>query len=407
MKLFNYLFYILLFVGLFLPTNANFYIPLPGLLLSLNEFAFLLLPLVNILSKSENEVRIHHFKLKRNIFFLLLLVIFNEVFIKQIVFGQSFGEAFKAIRIGLPLFSSLVLVFQGIRVDIKTLWKVLLWCIIISVVLSIISLFIFLPIYFDPESNTNVLEQTQGRVFNANAAFGLIGLYLLLDDKDKWYNQGGLVKVASVFSVLALILAFNRTFLALLVLLLAYLLVRNFGAKVFIKIVLTLSVVLFLSVYSYNSNEIIQRQVDKRILNIILGETTIVESTIEDNREIIYDGIIENIEDDYWIIGLPFNKQIFEKYDHRAKEVVSLRVTDTSIATFLLRYGIIPLILLCFIFYFIYSNTGRFYKVLFIIFLIASLNIDSLVRQNSIFFLIVVFFISHYSEDKSQPYETT
>jgi len=67
MKLFNYLFYVFLFVGFFLPTNSNFYIPLSGVLLKINELAFLLLPFINILCTSKSQVRFKVFRLKRNI----------------------------------------------------------------------------------------------------------------------------------------------------------------------------------------------------------------------------------------------------------------------------------------------------------------------------------------------------
>jgi len=53
MKPFNLLFYLLLFIGFFLPTNSNMYIRLPGISLKVNELAFLLLPIVNLLCASK------------------------------------------------------------------------------------------------------------------------------------------------------------------------------------------------------------------------------------------------------------------------------------------------------------------------------------------------------------------
>ena len=54
-SLFNRIFYVILFIGFFLPTNSNFYLPLPGVLLSINEFAFILLPIINLFCYSQEQ----------------------------------------------------------------------------------------------------------------------------------------------------------------------------------------------------------------------------------------------------------------------------------------------------------------------------------------------------------------
>ena len=91
--LFNRLFYSMIFIGFFLPTNSEFYVPLPGVLLSINELALILLPIINLFCYSQNNVRIKNPRLKRNIILLILVVVFTEVIVKSLVYGQSFGQS--------------------------------------------------------------------------------------------------------------------------------------------------------------------------------------------------------------------------------------------------------------------------------------------------------------------------
>ena len=166
---------------------------------------------------------------------MVLIVVFTEVVVKNFVYGQSFGEAFKTIRIGLPLFSSLILIAQGIRANIVIVWKTLLVAISASTIISVLSLVIDLPIYQDLESGADVLQETSGRLGNSNFYFGLIGMYLLIHDNDHWYSKGKLVKITAILSVFSLILSFNRTLLALLFLETIYLLRVKFNVKKILK----------------------------------------------------------------------------------------------------------------------------------------------------------------------------
>ncbi|SFT62978.1 hypothetical protein SAMN05216474_1422 [Lishizhenia tianjinensis] len=410
MNLANYIFYILLFVGFFLPTNSNMYIPLPGVLLKVNELAFLLLPVINLFCKSNIAKHKIDNKLRKNIFFILITVLITEFVLKPFLFGQSVGDSFKSFRIGLPLFASLLILYQGIRVNVRTFWKVLLFAIGISVLLSVLSIFIYLPIYYKADEE-NVLNMLQGRIVNSNGSFGIIGLYLLFADKEKWYNEGKLVKIVSVLSVIALILTFNRTYLALLALELLYLTYKSFSLNTLKRLVVLTTMFLAVISYSYYNFGMIRRQMDKRILSIINSEVSIHESTIKGNRDMIYEGIRLRIDENYWLIGLPYKIPIFIRPSMYGKESQELRKTDTSIINVLLRYGVIPLILITLVFNLLIKRDKNYgFKTVFIIYLLASLNTDSLVGQNAIFFLILFFIIrnsfineknSFYSQNRS------
>lgn len=407
MKLFNYIFYVVLFLGFFLPTNTTFYIPIGGALVPAVELAFILLPIINAFCISKNQLRFRDKKLKKKVYLFLGIIFFTEIIIKRFAFGQGLGDAFSTIRIGIPLFSTLIILVQGVRADVRVVWKVLLWAISCSIILSLVSLIVPLPIYYDLKQGANLLATSGGRIGNANASFGIIGLYLLFEEKDKWFNQGKLVKWTAILSVIALVLTFNRTYLALLALegfLLAF---KNFKVKKIINAFFLAFAFLGVVFYAYHSFDIIQRQIDKRILSIVFGENTVMASTIEGNRDVIYEGIAKRLNEGYFVIGLPNDIPIFTYPARNGNETRSLSTTDTSFINVLLRYGIIPFILWIMILRHVFWKIPfRFVKFIFLIFALASLNTDALMRQNSIFFLIIILFISfsYYEKKHSLPH---
>lgn len=388
--LFNRIFYVILFIGFFLPTNSKFYLPLPGVLLSINELAFILLPIINLFCYSKHNVIIKNTRIKRNIVLLFIVLVFTEVVVKNLFYGQSFGEAFKAIRIGLPLFSSLILIAQGIRADVRIVWKTLLMAICVSEILGYISLVINLPIYHDIESSVNILEERRGRLGTANSTFGIIGLYLLLEDKNKWYNQGKLVKMTAVLSLIGLLLGFNRTYLALLFCEGVYLTRKQFNVKKIMKVLSIASIFLGMTFYVYNTNNTIRYQIDKRIFSIILGEKDLKESTIANNRDIFYENIEARIKENHWIIGLPFKKPVFIDYNMENGYFARSK-TDISFINILLRYGLLVLLLFFVVLHLMYQKK-YFIPIIFWVYFLASFNIDSLLAQNSVFFLFIFSF---------------
>ncbi|MBD3629507.1 hypothetical protein [Cyclobacterium sp.] len=385
-KGFNFLFYVLLFIGFFLPTNNNYYLPFPGVFLKINELAFVLLPIINIFCFSRNKIKISDISLKRFIFIFFCLIFFTEFIFKIVAFDQSFGNSFKSFRLGIPLISSLVLLYFGIRSDIRIVWNTILLAIGSSVLLSLVSIFIELPIYYDLEEG-NSLEHNDGRLMNSNAFFGFIGLYLLFKESDLWYNQSRLVKFVSILSVMSIVLTFNRTYLAAIVLEFLYLSYVTFSKKNFFKIIfipVLLSLVFFMS---YHSSNVIKRQVDKRIFSIVFNEASLVESTVEGSRSMIYENIQQRIDDDYWIIGMPYSVGIFQKFVP-FEGYLDATKTDISFVNILLRFGFLPLVY----FFLIYIRIIQKKYLPFIIYILAlltSLNIDTLFSHNSILFLVL------------------
>ena len=400
--LFNRLFYITLFLGFFLPNNSQFYLPLPGVLLQINQLAFILLPIINLFCYSKHNVIIKNTRIKRNIVLLFIVLVFTEVVVKNMYYGQSIGGAFKSIRLGFALFSSLILIFQGIRADIRIVWKTLLMAISASTLISFLSLVIDLPIYHGLESGANILEETHGRVGTANNTFGIIGLYLLIEDKNKWYNQGKLVKITAVLSLISLLLGFNRTYLALLFLEGLYLTRKNISVKKVMKVLFIASMFLGMAFYVYNTNDIIRYQVDNRIMSIVLGEKALKESAISNNRDHIYDNIEERIKENHWVIGLPYKKPVFGYY--KENEYRSYPKTDISFINILLRYGLLVLLIYFSILHLMYRKK-YFIPIIFWVYFLASFNIDSLFNQNSVFFLFLFSFILLSNNNSNNNYE--
>ncbi|WP_343486611.1 hypothetical protein [Allomuricauda sp. d1] len=326
---------------------------------------------------------------------MIIVVVFTEVIAKKFMYGQSLGDAFKAIRVGLPLFSSLILIAQGIRADIRIVWKILLLAVSASVLIAILSMFVSLPIYPNFEG-ADILREQGGRLGNANFQFGLIGMYLLIQESNQWYSKGRLVKITAILSVFAIILSFNRTLLALMFLEAVYLLWNKFNFKKIRKIIFygILALVVFFGAYA--NSQTMRNQIDKRIFSILEGQQTIAENTVEGNREVIYEAVEEKLISGYYVLGLPYKTPIFtwvarwSFLDDR-----HMTVTDTSAFTIILRYGIIPLLLIAIILRQLYVlSNNLFFKTILILFLIASLNLDLLLRLNSTLFLAFIFLIT-------------
>lgn len=392
MKQFNYIFYSVLFLGFFLPSNSSFHISLAGIEFQVREIAFLLLPVINLLCRSKKQVKVADKKLQILILIFISIVIATEI-LKHLYFGGGLGAAFKTIRIGLPLFSCLFILFFGIRANIEKVWRTLLWAISASAVLTLLTPFLYLPIYPAIEGE-NFIEATAGRFINSNASFGIIGVYLLYKDQERWYNQGWLPKITAVLGIIILIATFNRTYLALIALAFIYLSFTEFSLKKAFKYVSVPFIAFGVVVTTYNYSDVIQRQVDKRIFNIVLGQTELLDSVYHDNRDVIYENILDKIEKGYWVIGLPYSQKIF--YLNRTDGVYAASKTDISFINILLRYGIIPFTLILIIYFKLLKSGTKSFQFTLLFYTIASLNIDSLLAHNSVFFLFILLFITNY-----------
>lgn len=399
MKFFNRLFIIVVFFVFCLPTNSKFYLEIGGILVSIREIGFILLPIINLLCVKVKNNSIVGKKIRIRVYFLILIVLFTEIVIKGLIYSQGIGNAIKTIRLGVPLISSLIILVQGLRPNIGYVWRAFILAIFISVLISFLSIIMNISfLYQDLEDGVNVIAHTQGRLINSNASFGIIALFLLLDNKNRWYNKGRMVKIALLFSVLSLVLTFNRTYWAILFLLTFYLILKRFKIKHIVKMMFMMTVFLLTVFYLYQNNIQIKNQLDNRVFSILSGSMSIAESTVDGNREIIYEGVLNRLFQGHWIIGLPYDIEIFTWPSIYGKDEREMTVTDTSMINILLRYGIASLLLVINLFKNIFWKDKEV-KLIFIAYLLASLNVDSLMGQNSIFFLFI-FLMVHKNDNK-------
>lgn len=76
-----------------------------------------------------------------------------------------------------------------------------------------------------------------------------------------------------------------------------------------------------------------------------------------------------------------------------------MSTTDTSLINVLLRYGIIPLIIFVLILVKMYRKAPPgILTYTMIVYLISSLNIDAILRHNSILFLTILYFIVQHGK---------
>lgn len=395
MKGFNFIFYLIVFFGFVLPSNSEFYFSLLGVEFEIRELAFIFLPLVNLFCWSENRVFIKDSRLRLLVFCFVAIVVITE-FSKHLYLNQGLGNSVKTIRIGLPLISSLLLLYSGIRADIKKVWRALLLAISISALLTLLTPFVYLPIYPLIEGG-NVLERMQGRLMNANTAFVFISITLLYGNSDTWFTKDWLSGFTSFMCILILILSFNRTFLGIFILVIIYL---TFSHLTYYRILkfFSVGVLLFgIVLGSYKSSEIIQSQVDRRILALLYGTKLLKTDVIKNNRDVIFEGVSERIREGYWVFGLSYDRPIFTRNRQLSTftdfQSLHMSLTDTTCINVLLRYGVIPFSLLSLIMIrLVKTSRSRSFRLVFFMLIVASINIDTLLKQNSIFFLVIFYF---------------
>lgn len=398
-KILDYIFCIILFVALFLPTND--YTIIESIGITLKSVLFVILFVIYIFYPLRNNRKINFFLLDKKIIIFFFLIFINEIILKPIVYNETIHNGLKSYYIGMPFILSLGLLVLGLKIDIKLLWKTLLLSVFVSVIISFILTIVYIPFLY-PNIIAGDTYGIDGRLSNANASFGLISLIILMNFNDRWFARGLFAKLTFILSIISLIMTFNRTYLGLLILLyfiLFYLSVRK-GITMKKTLVLSSIPIFFIlfSVYLYQTNFEIHEQINERILYLFDSSIQSSDRLFENNRDVIYNGIINRIEEGYWIIGLPFSIPIFIDF---FKE--GAKYTDSSLVNILLRFGIIPLFLYLGILLKMYKKSATYlFSLSLVIFFLASFNIDSLFRHNTIFFLTVLFYVDLWNSRKTK-----
>jgi hypothetical protein len=382
------MFAVVVMAGLVLPTNSDFYLPLGHIFLKPAELMYLVLPIINALRPRTQPLQSENIRTIQLLAVVSLgMIFFTEFVLKSIVFGQSIADGMRSIQIGLPLLSSMVLVSQGARNGNALIWKAMVVAVGLSAVISVSSMFVDIPIYSFDQTEKSILEVTDGRLVNSNSSFGLIALFAIAQLKNGELPRFRGAYIYFLMSIIALFLTFSRTYIALVPL--SIMLV--YGKKLFrvrelAKATILLMILATITVSLYRSNERIQAQINQRFLESV---STIVTGSIEGTRDVIWSGALNRIKEGYWVLGLPFQKEIFTHNDTYRGPGGKFPQTDTSVINLLLRYGIVSTIAVIAFLLMLSRDSGRIIRLLLLIFTLASINIDSLVSHNAIFFLVM------------------
>lgn len=384
-----------LIVSFCLPSNRSFGFTFGFLQIEFREIAFIFLPLINVFLV-KNRYRNNLDKNTRyGIFYFLFFIFFTEI-LKNLIVDHSYLNAMRSIRFALPLISSFILLYQGLRMDALLLWKFLVCAVGMSCVVSLISIFIELPIY--KLTGGTIFDVYNGRLYNDNFSFGFIALVMMLFSSKNIMNIGFLVRTSYLLSIIILLLAFNRTYLLLCSIILLFYVYRNFNVKTIVRKIPTLSLAILLVALTYSRIQIVKNQFDQRIIGTLQSFNDFYSNVVEDNRDIIFEGVQARLSEGYWLFGLSYNTPIYSYYKsplvYQDHGIVYSVITDTSLVNILVRYGIIPFSLFVYVFgKIIRSQTSSLGYLVIIGYLMVSLNIDSLLNHNSIFFMTIFLLV--------------
>lgn len=392
----QYLFFFVFFISFYSPVNSASFFGITSVMISSSEVAFILLPLINLSIRNKNKIEVN-FKYVREIGIAFIAYVVAIEFVKEIMIEGSVGDFAKSIRLSLPLLSAMSIFITGLRVDIKKFWFVLLITVVISNLLSVIAFLFEISRFLPPEESYTSF----GRMYNSNAGFGLIALYLVFESKKVWYNKSWFVFIVSLTSVVGLLLTGNRTMILVAILLSLVISFKKYSFKTLLRGSFFLFVAIYAFYLLYSNNSYIERQINRRVLSLTSGDVSILEDAYYGSREIILQDTKKNIENGAWIIGLPYQKEIFEygKDIYLKSGRGKMKMTDTSLINITLRYGIVALILFLLFFFFLYrgnylkENKSYIFLYTFPFYFLAAFNLDELVQHNSILFIIISLYL--------------
>lgn len=180
-------------------------------------------------------------------------------------------------------------------------------------------------------------------------------------------------------------------------LIILYYMIRRLSVKKVLIIGITIFTCVKLVIWFYETNSVVKRQIDRRILIVWeKGWEGLSESAIKGERDVLYSQYKQRFSD-YTYLGVPMEKGLARTYAGYVGNI-----TDISLATVTLRYGVFAGILFLLLLYHLVrrllrryrtdKNANRVYNIMVLPLLVAflsSFNIDLQARQNFIFLFVV------------------
>lgn len=386
---------------------------------NLSELAIIAMPFVYALYPRNKAIpsRTKYRFLRKVILLFVVFSIFINI-LQFLTYGGSIIDYVRANRHLIPLFVALTLIYLGPRIKPKLLLANLFLCLSVSFIISMI--YFFADLDFTPFYATNLDEEAYevfrgGRLGNINAGFSylavgvLAGVNLKKKDLHSVYLYWLSVFVC-LLSIVMLFLQFSRTGIGIILLFILFLNIRFFSVRISIITILTLITAVYVLYNAYNYSEVVQRQVESRIISALQGQDELLDSVYFNNRDILYE--------DYWkagkkyfLIGVPPTVPITLKYDKGELKAVNL--SDISLVTVFLRLGLVTSLIYFSIFVLFYKyllnidaskilpwsrvmHFALLYSFPFIV--LASFNVDILARHYSILFVALFFLAMCFSK---------
>jgi hypothetical protein len=352
------------------------------------------------------------------------------------VYSSSVMEPFliRNLRDITPFLSVGLVAIQGVKIDRRVFMRWLFMALLTSYVLLVIIHVTGYQRITEYEGIVNESEtMVKGRFVNQNWEFGVIGLCLWLDPLKRAFCPSrfdkGLVFIVSVMSFVQLIVSFNRTYYVMLVIELFMIQIYLAKARIstVIKTGMALIVLIIVIAVLYSSNEVIQRQIDNRILVFFQDPNQAVEDTMwnrsgnQDSRGALLEATISHIQKN-GLIGIKPGEPIYMARTVYGYQEVYL--VDNSIITIWLRFGLLSAI--CFLCFWIsllmgmllegadqrknkyWRNYAKATFVVILTYFIADINTSSLTGHNAIYFTLLFPFlwrvnVGNHVKLKSKP----
>lgn len=417
MNIFKYLFYFIFIFIFIVPDKSAVIIDLFGIgKFNVFQFCALFMPFFYALSP---KYAINTPTKLKKIILVFLFFFIVTAFFKSLYFSNGLTDFFKDYRIASIFIAALIIILFDVRVNLKHLFYLFLISISISYLVSLAMMIFGVTISSGSDINDGEFSSfTRGRLFNANKDFAMIGLFLLFKIKSIRYLLSWkailLIKFTSILSIILGLLSYDRTLLGMLVLISLYYMFTNFSFKVISRLITYMLIAIFTISISYNNNDSVKAQVDKRILSLFESEDiqVVTGNVWEGNRDFMIMGALDTFAK-HPFFGTNQNDPIFYYPDG-----APAMQTDVTFVNILARHGIVGFILFVSIFITIIKvfkrkRTNVYNNFLIsllnfslLVFLMYSLNHDTIFRGSIIIFIaFLVVSINKTSKVKEIKYK--
>lgn len=381
-----------------LPFGQVFYFKIAGGVLSAFEVIYVILSMlifIKILTVG---------KITKNFLAILVftMTITMYLFISVVVYDMAISDFFRQLRNYFPFLIGAMLLLAGINLTTDRYLRALIIASIFSSTTAMVMYYIMPDVLAKMLSSSEKLVSMttiHGRLYWANATlFFFVLLSFMLQQKEKYISKV-IMSIAFVLTFACLFNTLNRTMMiGLALFVVGYIFLEKritVSIKRSIKVISIgiLCILIIFGIMSFNPK--VNHLIEKRYIGSGYGVEQVYEAAVIIGRFPIYEQYINSIKTYFPVgqgLGRPFS--IRQNGD-------GVPITDISIISFLLPFGLLGLILFCIFIYTLFRLVSRAnncisereihtIKLFLIISLVMSLNIDLFSRNNFVIYLTVL-----------------